>query len=276
MPADSYFAFGSKMDFKAIPAAFGDIFTEMGDMFLAGAGKVFTDALKDAADIYGNDAALALVPGSGKGSLSMVAAMKLLPGKDSRGYITKTIERVNALAAMRNIGRFVHTPNAGKMGADTYDLVKFVPAASGSTGNNARMGKFLETLPMYIASKNGVEYSAVGEGAEKRLAELLGGTNPGFIPTTAWKTIVQNYGQYSKSGVAYVSFSALIQEAVRVISQYDIGTTKVKSIAAKLRNIPAGGGVYGMSQFTQNSILGSTLITKAEVDVLFNLINAVF
>ncbi|MDR2733116.1 MAG: hypothetical protein LBC99_00565 [Spirochaetota bacterium] len=272
MPADSYFVTGAKMELKWIESSFGEILVGFYDEFARGLGGVLADAMKEAADIYGDDFACALVPG-GEGAFAMVAAMKLAPGKDSKALMAKYTDRINALPALKNIqGRIVYTQNAGRMGADSYDLVRFESGAPQNFRGSARnLDKLLDSLTAYIVTKNGVEYMAIGTGAQSRLADLVGGTKSGFSSTAAWKAIGQNYGQYAKNGVSYISIGDTIKEIVRIVSAYDIGGNEVKSAVNKLRRIPAGGGIYGISQLAQNSMTGSALITKAEIDVLYNL-----
>jgi len=273
MPADSYFAAGTRMQIKWIQSSFGDVFAEFYDGFARGLGSALADAIKEAADIYGDDSAFALMP-AGEGAFSMVAAMKLAPGKDSKAFIAKYVERINALPALKNIGgRVIYTPNAGKIGADSYDLVKFESNTPQNFRGSARnLDKLLNSLTAMIVAKNGVEYAAIGADAQRRLADLINGTKPGFSTSAAWRTIAQNYGQYAKNGIFYISTSGAIKEIVRIVSAFDIGGNNVKSTMNKLGRIPAGGGIYGISQPGQNSITGYALVTKEEIDVFYNLI----
>jgi hypothetical protein len=281
MPADSYFVSGSKVDIKALQPMY-ELFSGVLDSLVSGLGSVSVDLLREAGNIYGDDIAVALVPG-GREGFAAVGASRLLPNRDSRALMRSFAERFNALPAVRAANAasggklaIVYTPNAGRLGTDSYDLMRleYTPASGGAQGEpRAATARMLqEFFTLYIANKDGIEYWAMGGGAESRLTDLLAGTRTRFTTTPAWRSITGSYGQQTKSGVYYLSSAGLIQETIRVLPRYGLDSGNTKAILDSLRRVQAGGGIYGISQFTNDVLMSRGTISRNEIDVIYNLI----
>ena len=284
MPADSYLAVGSKINLASLQPMAG-VCSDVFDAFFPGLGSISADLIKDAGEIYGDDAAFAMAPGA-KGGFTALGAGRLLADKDSRALMQKFTERFNALPAVRNENTapgkltLVYTPNAGRVGADAYDRMRldYVPGSAKAQDNpemKAAAALLRDFCTLYIAKKDGVEYWAMGGDAERRLADLLNGTRPGFTTTAAWRSITGSYGQFARNGVGYMSTSGLVQEIVRVLPLFGLGEGDMKTMLESLKKIPAGGGIYGIMQTANETITGRGTISKDEIDVFYSLVMSV-
>jgi len=270
MPADSYLVGGARVDIKALQPMYemlSGLFDSMGE----GLGKAIGEIVKEVGEIYGDDSAFALVP-NGKGIFTALGAAAISPDRDSRALYQKLTERLNALPSMKKIGcTFTYTPNAGRIGADAYDLMKIdiVPPKS---ANAKTIGLLRDSLVVYIVRKGGIEYTAAGSDVQGRLADLISGSKPGFTTTAAWKALNSNYGKSAKNGIVYFSTSGFVQEALRVIPLLGLGDRETKPILDALKKAPKGDGIYGIVRSVKNVISVQGLLGRGEVDVFYSLI----
>ncbi len=273
MPADSYLAIGSRMNLQAslpfvepVMGTFNEVQPEL--------GTILKEFFTDAARLYGDDYAMALVPSKASG-FTVVGAVKQA-GVSTQALYIKLVQRLNGLRFVRRIkgedGRFglVHERSVGTLAGVSYDTIRldFTDPDDTSEDTRKQVGLVREILTCHVASKNGVEYWAMGTDAKNRLAAMLDGRTPGFRSSEAWRTMTATWGAHSKNGLMYLSLPGLIKEAVALVKRLEGPGPRIAAIERFLAGLPQDGGIFMMTRYANNSMTVRGLVTRSEIQAI--------
>jgi len=273
MPADSYLAIGSRMNLQAslplvepVLSTFNGIQPEL--------GTILKDFFRDAARLYGDDYAMALVPSKTSG-FTMVGAVKQA-GASTQTLYHKLVQRLNGLRFVQRLkgedARFglVHERSAGTVAGVSYDTIRldFTDPEDDREETRKQVALVREIFVCHVARKNGVEYWAMGTDAKNRLAAMLDGSAAGFRSSEAWRTMTAAWGAYSKNGLMYFSLPGLLKEATALAKRLDGAGSRIAAIERFLAGVQPDGGIFMMTKYANNSMTVRGLVTRGEIQAV--------
>jgi hypothetical protein len=276
MPADAYLALGSRLNLKASSTLIEPVLGAF-DSIQPNLGAILKDFMREAAELYGDDYAMAFVPSQASG-LTIVGAHRLI-GRSETVY-ERFVNRINGLRAVQSMRRqdprfgFVYEKSAGTLAGISYQTLRldFTEPENATNERREQMAFVREILTCHIARKNGVEYWALGTGAKNRLMGLLEESTPSFRSSPAWRVMTSSWGQYAKNGLVYFSLTELLRELVTLAKRMDNDNSMLSMHEGLLARLPKDGGIYAMTGVARNSITMRGLVSRGEIQAIAQLV----